>query len=50
MIGAVASQDGIVVPFRGPDTILPGQTAIVFTTAQTRPSVERMFRKSSFLN
>jgi trk system potassium uptake protein len=50
MVGAVASTEGIVVPFKGRDTIQPGQTAIVFTTAEARPAVERMFRKSSFLD
>lgn len=49
MIGAVAGEDGILVPFTGKDVIQAGNVAIVFTTPKVRPAVERMFRKATFL-
>jgi trk system potassium uptake protein TrkA len=44
VIGAVAGPDGVIVP-TGETVIAPGSTAIVFTTPDVRPRIEKFFKR-----
>ncbi len=44
VLAVVSGEKGPYVP-RGRDVIRPGETTVVFTSPQARPSVERLFRK-----